>query len=187
MLDWLFEGWTSVYLFLGTAGLMCLALWVFTSRRGFAIAALVMAVLAGLYFLLDVLVETEAQKIERSLKQIASATQNKDVDLIFDNISESFTRKTWSKKAYHDLVARFLPLYEVKEVRFWDVRFLELSRSGGMAKVYFRIRAVGGPNPEYPFLRDCQATYRRDPDGRWRLQAFTLFMPNTSHEWSGPL
>ena len=73
MFDWLFEGWLEIYILLAVlAFARILAVWPFR-RKVWLITLFSVIALIGVYWLLDRLVETDREQIERKLTALAVA------------------------------------------------------------------------------------------------------------------
>jgi hypothetical protein len=191
--DWLFEGRLSVYLVLAAVGVVVAALW---ARSGFvvvsdqntrgargsepskrrltppAIALGVLLVLALGYFLLDRLVETRNEQIERKLQEMARAVKKGDVDRIFSHISEQFLFRGLDKARFRRFVEGVRNNGDVDEMAVWDIKFPDNS-----AKVEFRAKPTGNRLPAGGFQVIVHAEFVRDSDGQWRLKGFEVFNP----------
>jgi hypothetical protein len=126
----------------------------------------VLALLAGVYFLLDRLVETRREQITRKLHEMAAAVRTQDLDRIFAHISEQFNVFGKNKAAFRDYVeSRFS---EVQELVVWDEQFPDDS-----GRVVFRAKPKGPRIPEQ-FQAIVHAEFVRDPDEQWRLRHFEI-------------
>ncbi len=188
--DWLFEGRQSVYLVLAALAVLLGAFWAWTgfpifrerrakpnSRRpsesGLAFLPIMLAVivlLAGCYFLMDRLVETNREQIERKLQEMARAVRARDADRIFSHISESFDANGRNKAAFREYVVSNFRV--VDELVVWEISFPDDS-----GKVQFNAKPRGSAIPGEAFVL-VRGTFVRDADGQWRLQTFTLSLPN---------
>jgi len=182
--DWLFEGWLSVYLVLATAAVFLLFLLWTKRQRRYAYALGAVGVLAAGYWLLDVLVETDREEIARSVREIAAGIQQKDTEAIFRHVSDGFSLPSGMDKA---ALRRFADLFfsrvAIQKAVVWDFQFEDVSRRDRTAKVSFHVKIEGdlpGAADNVPFA--CEAVYRLDPDGRWRLGSFRLFHPTSNEE-----
>jgi hypothetical protein len=131
----------------------------------------VLAVLAGVYFLLDRLVETRREQITRKLHEMAAAVRARDVDRIFAHFSEQFSVQTRAGRRNKadfrsDVEAN---LDRITDLVVWDVQFPDDS-----GRVNFRV------NPKGPQVDGLQVTVRSefvlDPDQQWRLRHFEILL-----------
>jgi hypothetical protein len=187
--DWLFEGRLSVYLLLIGVGVIVAAQWarngfvVFreerrtkgstTPRRRLVVLPIVLAVLAllvGVYFLLDRLVETRREQIARKLQEMAAAVRAGDLDRIFSHISERFNVQGMDKATFRNYAQAAMEQGWAEELALWDEQFTDDSGS-----VVFRAKPKGRRMPEAQFV--VRGQFVLDPDGQWRLEGFQVFFP----------
>ncbi len=186
MFDWLFEGRTTVYVSLAAVGIFLLLAWQQTRKRLWLIGVGAVAVLAGLYFLLDRTVETDREQVERKVREMAAAVRTRNTDAIFTHISDRFNRNGRDKAQFRQMVDGVLRGRQVEEVEVWDFAFPEDFRGtvtlpGDAApsetiRVFFHAKAKGGMAPGGPG-NPCEGRFVRDPDGQWRLLDFQVFNP----------
>jgi hypothetical protein len=181
--DWLFEGRLAVYLSLLAFAVVCLVAWQRT-RRGVAVIAIgIVLILAGLYFMLDRLVETDREQIERKLLDMAANVQTQNVAAIFSHVSEDFRGGSGAKERFRQFAESHLQRGDVTSVAVRDIEFPEDFRSpiqipgrqAEGARFSFRVNTHGGIAEGWQALG--QARFVRDPDGQWRLFDFRLFNP----------
>jgi hypothetical protein len=174
--DWLFEGRPVIYWLLGLLALLLLLVWWRSRKRAFLIAAAVVASLAGVYFLLDKLVETPPEQIERKLTEMATAVRTRDVDAIVKHLAADFHFRGQDKAAFRQAyVEPALQRGLVGELEVWEFHWPE----GGddqKRPVEFYAKLKGGMVPEGPFYL-VKAQFIREADGQWRLKGFDLFNP----------
>jgi len=173
--DWLFEGRAVVYCLLGAlAAVLLVASWM-TRKRGLLIAVGVLAALAGLYFLLDRLVETPNEQIERKLNEMAGAVKARNPDGVVRHIAADFHFRHQDRAAFGAFVDRAIRHGLVDDLRVWEFPWPD-GGNDQVRKVEFVAKPLGGVVPEGPFYR-VKATFVRETDGEWRLQTFDLFNP----------
>jgi hypothetical protein len=184
---WLFEGWPSVYVLLLVLGVITAGMW---SRNGFVlfqekkrtksspkpdrrlalppIVLVVVALLIGVYFLLDRLVETRREEIKRKVREMAAAVRTRNVDRIFSHISEQFHLQNMNRATFRGYVEAALENREVEELEVWDEQFPDDS-----GRVNFRAVPKGGRfGGGAQFL--VRGQFGLDPDGQWRLRGFEI-------------
>jgi hypothetical protein len=186
--DWLFEGRVAVYVALAAAGFVLLLAWWNTRRRFWLISFAVVLLLAGTYFLLDRLVETDREQIGRKLQEMAAAVQARNPAAIMAHVSDDFQVRGHDRATFQGFVERALRERWVDQVVVWDFFFpddfrgpAEVRRGGEVrprqvARMSFRAKPIGGrvgENAGFP----CEARFVRDPDGQWRLLDFEVFNP----------
>jgi hypothetical protein len=186
--DPLFEGRVSVYVALAAAGVVLLLAWWNSRRRHWLFGLGAVVVLAGLYFLLDRLVETDREQIERKVEEMAAAVRARNTAAIMAHVSDQLHRGGRDKAAFGQSVERAIRL--VDAVIVWEFVFPDDFRrpsgvsAGGqartpeVARVGFRAKPLGGQIRDNPGF-NCEAQFVRDPDGQWRLLDFQVFDPLT--------
>jgi hypothetical protein len=193
--DWLVEGRNSVYVVLAAVAVVLLLVWERTRERLYLYALIAVCLLAGLYFALDHLVETERKQVTRKVREMAAGVRARDVNAIFTHISERFNRNGVGKAAFRDLVDGLLRTRRIDEVEVWDFDFTTPVTSvqvpGESApvpaiRVSFMAKPKGGVAAG-EFGR-CEARFIRDPDGQWRLFDFQVFNPavDSNSPWQIP-
>ncbi len=187
MFDFLFEGRQSVYLALVALAVVLVALW---ARSGFGLWAAaddrakskgrpgwlplaigLLALLALTYFLLDRVVETRHEQIQRKLQEMAAAVKARNTDRLFANISDRFKHGALDKAAFRGLCQRAMDDGWVEELVLWDVTFPDEA-----GHVDYKAKPKGRRMPDnvgFP----VKALFVLDPDGQWRLQDFEIFDP----------
>jgi hypothetical protein len=184
--DWLFEGRASVYVSLAAIALVMLLAWQQTRKR-FCLIGLVAALgLAGLYFLLDRLVETDREQVVRKVEEMAAAVRARDVNALFNHVSERFSRGGMNRAHFRDAVDGALRGGIVDEVEVWDFAFPDdfratvplpgQERPAETIRFSFKAKAKGGRVTEN-VGNPCEARFVRDQDGQWRLLDFQVFNP----------
>jgi hypothetical protein len=182
LFDWLFEGRTSVYVVLAALAAFLLLVWWQTRRRWLLAGVVVVAVLIGLYALLDRAIETDREQIVRKVQEMAAAVNARDFKGLFKNISDNFrSPQGKDKQQFLNTVADYLQRGTVRNVRVWDIVCEETpSREHSPAHVTFRAKAESGGRE---LLADCDATFDYDPEHGWRMRSLRLFKPQMTEEW----
>jgi len=174
MFDWLFEGHRhpAIYIALAAAAALCVVVWRRTRKRRWLIAAAVPVALAGLYWLLDITVETDREQIERKVDAMADGFKAPArLDAVFDNVSDKFhSSYADNKAALRDLAQQHIQSSGITEVRILDFHCPEASRAKGTAAAEFRAKVVGnfGGGLEAVTVH-CDATFDYDATHGWRM------------------
>ena len=184
MFDWLFEGRLTVYVLLLLAGAVLLVLWWQQRSRRLLKAFGVVAALALLYFLLNLLVTTDRELAARKLHDMAEAFDKRDFDRLFANISNSFKYNGWDKKAMREAVRSALDRHNVRDASIKDVDVYEVDRDKKIAKVRFRAGADYGGSTRLAI--PCEADFTLEADGEWRLSGLRFYKPfvDSTVEWN---
>ena len=176
MFDWLFEGHRhpAVYLLLAAAAVLFVVVSVRTRRKRWLAGAAGAVALAGLYFLLDVTVETDSEQIERKVNAMAAGFQAADVNAVFANVSDDFhsSNPEWADKAaLRAAVQRHIRDYAITKVEVSDFHSRDVSRDRNTASADFRAKVVGSfPNGAEAIPLHCDATFDFDPAHGWRMR-----------------
>ncbi len=180
MFDWLFEGRVAVYCLLGVLAAMLLLVWWRSRKRTALVAALAVAALAGVYFLLGTLVETPRKQIERNLSEMAAAVKSRDADRIFSHIAKDFKFRGMDRTQFRGYVDTALQRGIVTELVIYDVTWPD----GGddhLRPVEFMAKPKGPVLGDQPAYR-VTSKFVREADGQWRMQGFEVYNPVAGQE-----
>lgn len=172
MFDWLFEGRLTVYLALAVTGLIVLGLWVRDRRRGWLIAAAVVAAAIGLYALLDYLVETRREQIERKLTVMAAAVKKKDVETIVAHLAAGFTYAGMDRTAFRGYVEQAVRSGAVTDLKVWGFDFPDQTGDVTFFAKPESARFLAGG--EFFLVR---GRFQQEGGGQWRLAGFDVYNP----------
>jgi hypothetical protein len=157
------------------------ALWFRNRTRGNFIRLLIAAcALVGL-FVIDQLFESPREEATRKIHEMAQASQDKNWNALFSNISDSFTYKgpgggQFDKETFRKLTKSIESIPGFNGVVVWDFHpadFRPIDTDN--VKIGFRAKLKDVPNPEY--VGWIVATFHRDPDGQWRMSGFNRYDP----------
>jgi hypothetical protein len=180
--EWLFEGRPLVYAALLGALVFLAFVWKQTPRSGYLVTGGVLAAVIGLYFLLDVLVETDREQIEHSVADMTAAVEARNVDRIFSHVSESYNRHGMNKAGFRSAVTGVVDGRHVDRIAVWGWEFAPDYKTkesasdprDNVGRVRFMAKPVG---PDGQNLYQVDAVMHRDADGKWRLQSWEVFDP----------
>jgi hypothetical protein len=176
MLTWIVESTTLLTILLATVALAFVAGWWRTRKSNFLFgAAVALAVIAAL-FAVGYFVETDGQKLEHSVQEMAEGVKTHKLDRTFAQISESFNYGGIDKKTLCDKVNGTVQVRNVTAVDVWDFQTEEVSREKRTARVHFRVKPRGNWDAEGMTYR-CVADFVLDPDDQWRLKTFNIYDP----------
>ncbi len=178
MFDWLFEGWLVVYLLLATCAVIVLALWWQIRNRKHLVGLGLAAALLGAYFLLDVLVETDREKIVRTVREMAAAAKAHNIDGLFEHISDQVrTPQDNDKQFLRELAKQRLD--SVQDVKVKDFDILEMDRDRHTITVRFNMSIKAESLPaaaQIPFSYEVRFQLE---NGRWRMTKIDAFKLTT--------
>ena len=175
MFEWLFEGRAVIYWLIGTLAVVLLIVWWMHRKRGLLIAAGAVAALAGVYFLLDRLVETPREQIERKLGEMKAAVKARDPDAIFKHIAADFRFRGQNRESFRTYVGDALRSGLIEDLIIYDVSFPD---GGDSHTRPFEMMAK--PKAwwmENQLAYPVRGKFVREPDGQWRLQSFEVYNP----------
>jgi hypothetical protein len=177
-MDWLIDNPSPVYLILTAVALALLVtLWV-SRKRAFAVALGIVALLALLFAVLTLVLDTDQKRIRRALDDMEAGVQARDVDRIFKHVTRDFMLQGTSREAFRALATRVLKTGEVEDVRIWDLEDWNVNRpesaARGTARVSFKAKPKGVWDNGLYYL--VKAVFVLE-DGEWRLQSFEVFDP----------
>ncbi len=175
MFDCLFEGHRhpAVHLLLAAAAVLCLVVWMRTRRRRWVAVAAIPVALAGLYYLLDIAVETDSEQIERKVDAMAAGFKAPaNLDAVFDNVSDHFhSSYADDKPALRALARQYIQTSGITEVKIIEFHSGEISREKNTAAAVFRAKVIGSsPNGVEAVTVHCDATFDYDAAHGWRMR-----------------
>ncbi|HLW65576.1 MAG TPA: hypothetical protein VKS79_09680 [Gemmataceae bacterium] len=140
----------------------------------FAVAGVGLLLLLALG-LCDYLFESDREQVVRKLKEMSEGVQHRDLNRVFNNVSESFQWHNAKKADLRKLADSALNSGQVTELKIWNVQLKPVESGATKANVEFNFKVEGSFNNSAFYL--CKATFVKDPDGQWRLQTFDVFNP----------
>ena len=178
MFDWLFEGHRhlAVYFFLAAAAVVFVVVAVRTRKRRWYAGAAAAAALAGLYFLLGAMVETDSAKIERKIYAMGDAFKAPArLDDVFANVSDQFSVPGAASKAeLQKLVEQSIQGYSITAVNVSDVRIGEISREQNTADADFRAKVIYSGGATDAVTVRCRATFDYEATHGWRMRTLKV-------------
>jgi hypothetical protein len=184
MPSWLVEDPTPVYVILGTAVVILLALYWNRRKRGYLYGVGGVFLLIGLVWLIDFLVVTDREKVQAALRAMAGRIQALDVDGAFQFVSDDYDGPHRPKKEFREWCRSRMAALGVSELRVWDETVVEASAASRTGRAEFMIKGQGSIGQGMYLVR---ANFVLDPDGQWRLRNFTLHNPAANTNEALPL
>jgi hypothetical protein len=135
-------------------------------------------------FLIDRSVESPREEIERRIHEMGAASREGRTADLFQHVSDSFQRKSLDKKGLQEL-ARKAEQMGLGGIEEWDVKRTDFKEGpdGTTCEQSFRAQLKGHPESQ----RIVVATFKKDPDGQWRLSSFKTMNPvNAGEEMDVP-
>jgi hypothetical protein len=163
----------TLYIVLGAVTVIFGAVALRRQRRSDVINFLIPAGLLLALFLIDWAIETPREAVVRKIAEMGAASRAQKHDDLFRHVSESFRYRSLDKKGLRDRAR------QAEAMGFEGFAEYDLARSGfkpidqNTVEQGFRVKHTG--QPPLPFY--VVATFKKDPDGEWRLSTFKLFDP----------
>jgi hypothetical protein len=112
VVDYLLENYLFIYVLLGLAAVILGVLWWNTRKRGYLIGGVIAALLIVTYGAIRWNMESPSQQIERKIQEMADGVRKKELNKVFEYISEDFERKGATKQEFRRNVESVFSLYE---------------------------------------------------------------------------
>jgi hypothetical protein len=139
----------------------------------FAIPALALLAL----FLIDRFFESPREQAVRKIQEMGKASRDKKYDDLFKHVSDSFKYKTMDKKGLMEKAKQYQGMFGgISEYALDRSQFKQIDDT--TSEQAFRVKHNGEPELHFQVL----ATFKKDPDGEWRLTTFRLFDPINSND-----
>jgi hypothetical protein len=182
--DWLFDGCLPISLVLGAAGLGLAWAWYRTNQSSFAYGFFILLIMLVIYVTLCFFVETTSEQIERKIRLMVAGVDQKNVDKIFEHISDRFEYQQGStrlnKQEMRGYAAEGLRRPELRGILVTGIGVDNIDRGAGTAKALFQVKVLGTNEVGDTFFQ-VDADFVRDSDKEWRMQSFRLFRPIGEH------
>jgi hypothetical protein len=186
MSTWLLEDPTTAYVVLGLAAFALGVGWWMQPRRGYLIGLGVVIALIGLVALLNLMVDTDAKRIQRKIQAMAAAVAGRDVEGIFRHISADFRLRGMDRNQFRQRVEAYIHRGDVQSLTVWEYQPRNISREQRVATVTFSVKGHGQATSGVEFY-NCKAQFVLDADGEWRLRGFDLFLPQVDPMTGQPI
>jgi hypothetical protein len=179
--DWLFEGHPAVYAALGVVLIGLFYFYWQWRRKGWLFAMGFVILLIGLYALLDRLVETDREQIERKLEEMAAGVRAHNTDTVFEHVSDNFRSPGGNNKAkFRDEAEGRIT--SVTQLTVWNYRYeCKPERGKEFSGLRFRFKVVPSQLAADPWF-DCQPVWEYDAVKGWQVKGFKIFKPDTTEE-----
>jgi hypothetical protein len=179
MPDFLADPSFTLYVVLGAMVVVLGAIALRRQKRADLITFGIGAVVLLAVFLIDRAVESPRETAVRKIQEMGAASRAKKHDDLFKHVSEAFKYRTLDKKGLQDRART------AEAIGFGGIAEYDLARSGfkqiddTTVEQGFRVKHTGYPELHFYVV----GTFKKDPDGEWRLVTFKLFDPvNVSDE-----
>jgi hypothetical protein len=192
MTAFLFEGHRTVYIVLAIVLVILLVAWWQTRKRSLLVAGAVVVGLIGLYFLLDLFVETEQEadrnQIQSRIEEMAQSIHDRDPEKLFRHIGDKFVsplgkNRTETHKFARDLITSGT----VRSVRVWGFEFAEQPRRAkGEATISFQFKVDAPSVAEASLAFPCDATFEWAGARGWLLREVVIHNPVRTGEVEKP-
>jgi hypothetical protein len=135
-----------------------------------------LVVLLVAWLVIALLTESPREEAVRRVNAMAAAVEKKDWAAFGEHISDSFQKDKLKKgdvKTYFDQ-GTALNL----RAAVWDFALTDPPRVSD-TEVAISFEAKASPPSGEPFLRRIEATFVKDPDGKFRLKTYDSFLPGS--------
>ncbi len=181
MFDWLFEGLPAVYILLAVVAVALFFVYWQWRRKVWLFLMVGVVALIGLYALLDYLVETDREEIERKLAIMAEGVRTHNTDAVFMHISENFVSPGANNKAAFRKEAEGR-IGTVTKITIWNYRFDNKPERGKEFNgLTFRFKVSPSGLQSDPWF-DCRPVFEYDSVKGWQLKGFKVFKPDNTEE-----
>lgn len=181
---------SPVFLLLAVALLVLLFLWRRSDDNRFRNAAAVVAVLLLLWFGWQfVRKETPGEQMKRKTEAMAAAIQTRNLDAVFQHLSDEFRYGPMDKNRLRSVAQRYLDSNELSAIEVWDFKEAQVKEAQGderaSATIQFTVKPLGPSIPKEVWFR-CASRWVLDADGQWRLAGFDLYRMPGNQPFSPP-
>ncbi|HEV3146470.1 MAG TPA: hypothetical protein VGZ47_21465 [Gemmataceae bacterium] len=147
------------------------------SRRTilFATGGIALALLLALG-LCDYFFESDREQIVRKLKEMSHGVRDRNLNRVFDHISESFQVGSVDKARLRSVAESAIQSGEVTDIETWGEKLDPIPSGATEATVEFRFKVKPPPGGnEVGYLG--KGYFVKERDGQWRLKKFEVFNP----------
>lgn len=182
---------SNLVLLLAAVLIVVLAWWLRTRDRRVQRALIVAAVLFGLACLYELVrPEKPGETMERKITEMSRAVPKKDLDKIFQHISEEFDMPRLNKAGLRAAAEPLIQTGELTDVKAWNFKDAKLNRGAAGERdtgtIEFTVKPHGPNIADSPGY-GCVAQFVLDDDKQWRLQRFDVYPFNSTQKLQIPL
>jgi hypothetical protein len=175
----------TLFLLLAAAAIVLVVVWLRTRDRRClyglgGVAGVALALWLGTLTVRYFRGESDADQIERKLHDMSGAVRAKNVDGIFQHVSDDFGPAKGSKEALRTVVQQNLEQGGLTDVEVQGIEPPQVTRPAqgpATATVRFRVRPASADGRYIRFVL-IDARFILDPDGQWRLKSFRATDPS---------
>jgi hypothetical protein len=173
MPDLLADPTTTMYVVFGAMVVVLGALALRRQKKSDVITFVVGAVLLLALFLVDRAFESPRESAVRVIQEMGTASRAKKHEDLFKHVSSSFKYRSLDKAGLQERAKL------AEAMGFAGIAEYDLARSGfkkiddSTVEQGFRVKHTGYPELHFYVV----GTFKKDPDGEWRLTTFKLFDP----------
>ena len=172
MFDFLFEGRLSVFLLFLLVLVFLFLMWRQRKDRGYLTGMGVVVVLAALYFLLDLVHETDKEAATRTLHELIAHVNKREHDKSFAFLADDFKAYGLNKETIRPEWEKGLRDGDVRNIRAKRIEVEKQDRDNH--NLTLRFDAKADTNLPYNMV-PCEVDFARDSQGRWRIKSFRLY------------
>jgi len=176
MFDFLFEGGLTLYFALLIAAVFFFILWFKWRDRRFLKALGVVAGLALLVFLLDLLRETDRERALSTLSVVIERINNKQLDAAFSELSDDFQAYGMDKKTMREKATSAIRTYNIRNLRAKSIQVMKQDRDKRSVTLRFNATADSSLTEGWA-MAPCEVDFVIDAQDRCRIKSFRIYRP----------
>jgi len=173
MSTWFTETPLWAYFLLAVAALVLGFRFYVTREAKYLYSLPALLALAFGFWLIDYMVETDREQVERKTKELADFAEKGNVDRLLDLFSSRFTSTSFASREVLAAEARkYLVPRQDRRIQFWNVT---VKSNANQQEISSRcsVQASGQFGPyrdDQPRLGVLDFTFTKDGDGQWRIR-----------------
>jgi hypothetical protein len=173
----------TLRLLLIVAVIVMAVMWYRTRDRralnGLACAVGALALLLAINTLVRLFGMNDDREIKFALNDMAAGVKSHDIEGIFAHVSDSFQLENGTTKPmFREFARARIDSGEVTDLEVWGINDAVVIPAQGdqpaTATIHFKVKPKTGSSEPY---WECDALFIKDPDGKWRIKSFKLFLP----------
>lgn len=175
---WLIDNAKTIYLLLGVAALLSLAYFWTTKRLKDLIWLAIVAGIAGILWLLCLMVPTDRQTLEAIVRNMALGVVEGKEEKVFVAVSKDFSFQGMTRDQIRKAFPRAVKEFHITDIRVWDLSIPDVDRIGKQANVEFKVTVTG--MAEQLMIARVVTKFVLEPGTpteTWRLKELHLFQP----------
>lgn len=172
----LFENPLALWILLGLGAVVAGIVWSRTGSRRAVAVAVTLAALAVVVGLVAWLVETDREKLIRTIDRMAAAADSGDAEAFIEYLSPDYGNGPRGKDTLAGIVRLGFKMVRVKA----ESPIIQMDNGEATVTQVYNFRAAPGTRATLTADRSVikwQGTFRPDADGQWRLRSAMCISP----------